>query len=95
MILENYSNNITCMQQQDLKNLKIIGKRIRNIREEKFASLNKCAFEQEGITSATLSRIENGLVDFKFSTLLKLAYMLKTSPEDLVKGLYYNFNSEE
>jgi len=80
------------MQHADRENLVAFGERIRKIREEKFSSLNRCAFEKGGITSATLSRIENGLVDFKFTTLLKLSYILEIPLEDLVKD--FNFSCD-
>ena len=82
------------MQQINKKNLKVFGKRIREIRENNFSSLNQCAFSQGGITSATLSRIENGLVDLKFSTLIKLSYILKTPLVELLKDLNFEYDVE-
>ena len=88
----NYLNNstiITSMQQIDEENLKYFGKLVRQIRTENSPSLNKLAFSRGGVTSATLSRIENGLVDFKFSTLLRLAHTLNVSLVDLFKEYQY------
>ena len=79
------------MQQLDKKNLEKFGKIVRKIREEKFSSLNKCAFQKGGITSATLSRIENGLVDFKFSTLLRLSMVLEVPLPELLKDFEYKY----
>lgn len=81
------------MQQLDKENLKLFGKIIKDIRCKKSNSLNKLAFSRGGVTSATLSRIENGLVDFKFSTLIKLAYTLEISLSDLFKN--YDFKMPE
>ena len=79
MINMNNSIIITDMQQIDKENLKLFGERVRKIRISKSNSLNKIAFSHDGVTSATLSRIENGLVDFKFSTLIRLAQTLDMS----------------
>ena len=73
------------MKQLNDDNLKSFGKVIRKIRKRKSKSLNNIAFSRGGVTSATLSRIENGQVDFKFSTLLKLAYTLDISLIELFK----------
>lgn len=67
------------------ENLKLFGNIVRKIRKKKSSSLNNIAFTRGGVTSATLSRIENGLVDFKFSTLLKLAYTLDIPLTELFK----------
>ena len=76
-------------------NLKNFGKRIQEIRKHKSKSLNKIAFSRGGVTSATLSRIENGLVDFKFSTLLNLAHTLDVSLVELFDGFEYSQTEEE
>ena len=89
MNLFEYSIIITSMQQIDEENLKSFGKLVRQIRTENSPSLNKLAFSRGGVTSATLSRIENGLVDFKFSTLLRLAHTLNVSLVDLFKEYQY------
>ena len=89
------STIITCMQQLDNENLKIFGEMVRKIRKSKSTSLNKIAFSRGGVTSATLSRIENGLVDVKLTTLLKLAYTLDISLEDLFKDYKYNLTTDE
>ena len=88
----NYNNNniiITYMQYTDEQNLKKFGELVKKIRIKKATSLNKTAFSRGGVTSATLSRIENGLVDFKFSTLIKLAYTLDVSLLELLKDYQY------
>ncbi len=77
------------------ENLKSFGKHIKKLRESKSKSLNSIAFSRGGVTSATLSRIENGQVDFKFSTLINLAHTLDISLVDLLKGFEYENNPEE
>ncbi len=73
------TTTITYMQQEDNKLLKKFGKYVKKLRLERSKSLNAFAFEKGGITSATLSRIENGLVDLKFSTLVKLSIIFRNT----------------
>ena len=89
MIYQNCSITITSMQQSDDKNLKLFGELVREIRKEKSDSLNQIAFSRGGVTSATLSRIENGNVDFKFSTLLHLAHTLDIPLKELFERYKY------
>ena len=89
MNCKNYSIIITGMQQIDIENLKNFGNIVRNIRTIKSPSLNKLAFSRGGVTSATLSRIENGQVDFKFSTLIKLSQTLDIPLAELFKDYVY------
>ena len=77
------------MQQIDKENLEQFGKMVKEIRMSKSTSLNQIAFYSDGVTSATLSRVENGLVDFKFSTLIKLAMTLNISLLELFKDYQY------
>lgn len=83
------------MQQIDKENLNKLGKKIKQIRTKKCKSLNKFALQKGFITPATLSRIENGLVDLKFSTLLKIAYILGVTPDKLIKDIDFNYNFED
>lgn len=71
------------------KILKILAKRVKNLREENTKSLNAFVFKHGVITTATLSRIENALVDVKFTTLVKLAQVLGISLEDLFKDVEF------
>ncbi len=83
------------MQQIDQENLKLFGEMVRKIRKKKSPSLNKIAFSRDGVTSATLSRIENGQVDFKFSTLIRLSQTLDISLIELFKDyVYQNTNND-
>lgn len=79
------------MQQQNKKLLQIFGQHIKNLRMQKKMSLNEFAFKSLLITSATQSRIENGLVDLKFSTLIKIANALNVSPSELLEGFDFKF----
>ena len=79
------------MQQQDKKLLKLIGKRIKKLRLEKNKSLNNFAFNECLITSATLSRVENGLVDLKFTSLIKIANALEIPPAKLLENFEFKY----
>ena len=83
------------MQQIDIENLKSFGEMVRKIRMEKSPSLNKLAFSRGGVTSATLSRIENGQVDFKFSTLIRLSQTLDIPLAELFNNYIYKNISED
>lgn len=63
--------------------LKKLGENIARFRNEKGLSQDKLALDAE-IGPRTVSRIEVGKVDVKFSTLLKIAKALNVSMKDLV-----------
>lgn len=88
-------STITYMKRQDRQNLKAFGQVVRKIRERNSRSLNDTALRKNGVTPATLSRIENGLVDFKFLTLLNLAYTLDVSLVELFENYKYQINRDE
>lgn len=79
------------MQQQNEKLLQLFGQHIRKLRLNKKMSLNEFAYKSLLLTSATQSRIENGLVDLKFSTLIKIANALNLSPSELLDGFDFKF----
>ncbi len=87
--------NITYMQQFDKENLLIFAKKIKVLRTAQSKSLNKFVFGKGLLTTATWSRIENGNVDLKFSTLLKVAKMLNITPDELLKDIKFNNNFPE
>ena len=89
MILKIKRDNITRMKQVEKDNLIAFGELVKKIRSKKSGSLNNIAFSKNGVTSATLSRIENAQVDFKFSTLIKLAHTLDISLLELFKNYKY------
>lgn len=95
MIYFYFISKITFMQQYKKEILKLLGERIKKLRSEKSGSLNSFAFNKGLITSATLSRVENGLVDVKFTTLLKIAQSLEISLSDLFKDLKFNKHEDE
>jgi transcriptional regulator with XRE-family HTH domain len=63
---------------------KKFGEHLKNLREAKNLSLNMLAYEND-LNKSTLSRIENGIVDPKLSTLNKIAESLELSLEELMK----------
>ena len=72
------------MQEEDKILLQLFGNKLKKLREEKYESLNKFAFDNTLLTSATISRIENANVDFKFTTLIKIANALEYEPYELL-----------
>lgn len=95
MIILNFTITITRMQEKDLKALKILGERIRTLRKETGESLDSFIFSRGGTTSASLSRVENGLVDVKFTTLLKIASALKKPLDEVLKNLDFDYSVED
>lgn len=79
------------MQQEDKKALKILGERIRELRKETDESLDSFANTRGGTTAASLSRVENGLVDVKFTTLLKISLALKIPLSEILKDLDFDY----
>lgn len=83
------------MQRFEKENLKILGERIKTLRLKSNLSLNKFVFKYSDITTASWSRIENGLVDVKFNTLLKVSEALGIKIDELLKGVDFNYTSNE
>ena len=84
------------MQRKNLKSLylrEILGKTIRQIREEKNVSANKLANEYE-IGNGNLSRIENAVTDCKFITLWRIAEALNIKFSDLALCIEQNLDSD-
>ena len=79
----------------DKINLKILAKRIKELRRNKNRSLNKFINENGNLTTATWSRIENAKVALKFSTLLKVAAVLKIDVIELLKDLDFDYTIED
>lgn len=80
------------MQEENKVLLKLFGNHVKTIREEKFASLNDFALNNSLLSSATVSRIENAKSDFKFSTFIKLANAMNTTPSELLKNFNFKFS---
>lgn len=87
-------NIITYMEQNDKKLTKKLGKYLKILREEKGISLNLFAYEND-LTTATVSRIENGLVDTKISTLIKYAKGLEVPLENILLKLDIDYSNRE
>jgi len=95
MIFLNNNIIITRMQQKDKKALGILGNRIRKLRKETKSSLDGFISLNGGTTSASLSRVENGLVDVKFTTLLKISAALKIPLSEMLKDLEFDYSLED
>ena len=76
-----YGNKIPYVQQSLALRF---GQHLKKLRIKQGKTLEKVAYEVDGLTKATLSRIENGLVDPKLSTLTKIAESLEISLLDLM-----------
>ena len=83
------------MQQHYKQNLIILGQRVKTLREGTGESINSFVFKRGGITPATWSRIENGIFDVKFNTLIKVASMLEITIEELLKNLPFDYTIYE
>ena len=70
---------IACMQVRD-ENLLQLGEHIKSLRKKRKLTLENICYKN-GLEPSTLSRIEKGLVEPKYLTLLKLAdaYDMKLS----------------
>ena len=82
------------MRRDEKKLIKHLGNYLKKLREQKKKSLNIFAYEND-LTTATVSRVENGLVDSKLSTLIKYAKGLETPLEDILMHLNINYSNEE
>lgn len=82
------------MERNDKKLTKKLGKYLKVLREEKGISLNLFAYEND-LTTATVSRIENGLVDTKICTLIKYAKGLEVPLENILLKLDIDYSNQE
>ena len=73
---------------------KKLGNYLKSLRENKGISLNIFAYEND-LTTATVSRIENGLVDTKFSTLIKYARGLEMPLEHIIVHLEIDYTHQD
>ncbi len=87
-------NIITDMELDEKELIKIFGYLLRFLRESQGLSLNIFAYEND-MTTATVSRVENGLVDTKFSTLVKYSKGLGMPLEQIVSLLNVNYNNDD
>lgn len=68
-----------------MQNIKEIGDYIRKLREKANISLNSFAYKN-GIEPSTLSRIENGHLEPKYSMLQKISKGLGLSLVEFIEG---------
>ncbi len=66
--------------------LKAFGKRMREIRKQKKMTLVDLEVEI-GITNGTLSKIENGLQNIEFITIIRIAEGLEVEAKELFKNV--------
>lgn len=83
------------MQQIDKENIKKLSQRIKKLRLEQSKSLNKFVLSNGYLTTATWSRLENGLNDYKFSTLLRVSRLLNIKIDELLKDIDFNYDFKE
>lgn len=83
------------MEETDKIVLKKFAKQLKLLREAEYSSLNEFAFDNVLLTSATISKIENANVDFKFTTLIKLANALNITPSELLKDIDFKYSDYE
>lgn len=70
--------------QENNNELLQLGSHLRNMRKQHKLTLEALCY-RNGLEPSTVSRIEKGLVEPKYLTLLKLAGAYKTSLSDLLK----------
>ncbi len=51
-------------------------------------------FSKGNVTSATWSRVENALVDVKFSTLIQISAMLEVKIDELLKDIDFDYSDD-
>lgn len=71
------------MQYETPDTLKRFGLKLRKLRQERGLSLNMFAYEND-LSKASISKIERGIIDFRFSTLLQIANALEISLSELL-----------
>jgi len=94
----NYSyttGNITYMQQKTYDNSIKFGKRVKELRLKSCKSLNNFVMTRGGLSTATWSRIENGVNDIKLSTIIKVAALLNISVGQLMKDIDFDYSIDE
>ena len=71
------------VKDSDKKKLKILGANIRRLREGKQLSLRELSYACN-IDNSKIAKIEKGLVNITFTTLMQLAEALEIHPSELV-----------
>ena len=78
----NYNIKIACMQDNN-KELLLLGKHVKALRKSRSLTLENLCYKN-GLEPSTVARIEKGLVEPKYLTLLKLAKAFKIKLSDLL-----------
>ncbi len=71
------------MQEYDNEQIKILGQHIKQLRKSKKTTLSEICYKN-GLEPSTLSRIEQGIVEPKYLTLLKIASAFNMSISELL-----------
>ncbi len=79
--LPNYNIKIACMQENNEELIKL-GKHIKSIRKQKKLTLENLCYKN-GLEPSTVSRIEKGIVEAKYLTLLKISKAFKIPLKNL------------
>lgn len=77
----NYNIKIAYMQENNEELIKL-GKHIKSIRKQKKLTLENLCYKN-GLEPSTVSRIEKGIVEAKYLTLLKISKAFKISLKNL------------
>lgn len=85
---------LTYMERDEKQIIKLLGIYLKSLRESQNKSLNIFAYEND-MTTATVSRVENGLVDSKFSTLIKYAKGLEIPLETILMNLDIDYSNND
>lgn len=71
------------IRQSDKINLKRLGLNIKKLREAKGLSFRELSYACE-IDHSKISKIEKGLINITFTTILQLSKALETTPSELL-----------
>jgi len=71
------------IRQSDQINLKRLGLNIKKLREAKGLSFRELSYACE-IDHSKISKIEKGLINITFTTILQLSKALETTPSELL-----------
>ncbi len=82
-IYKDITSKIACMQENNKELLKL-GKHIYNLRKKHKLTLESLCY-RNGLEPSTLSRIEKGIVEPKYLTLLKIAEAFSLKIDELLK----------
>jgi transcriptional regulator with XRE-family HTH domain len=81
-IYNDYSIKMACMQENN-EELIILGKHVKELRKQRKLTLENLCYKN-GLEPSTVARIEKGLVEPKYLTLLKLSKAFKITLSELM-----------